>query len=627
MMAPNRNRAAFEDLENRIHSSAGTDQSVETTLSTNDRIIARVTDGIYREPWAAFRELIANAYDADASYVIIETGQPDFVRMTVSDDGLGMTPKTLAYVLNNIGGSSKRTAAGREFNTVQKDHPNLSPGGRPLIGKIGIGVFAVAQLTKHFQIITKSAGELYRLTATVSLNTHDEETMLADDSDYVAGNVKILSHPVPEEEIGAHGTQVVLFDMHPEVRRTLQSERFWDSSSVNTDDGEAVKTPPVFHVGYSSNKLNKSPHLPWKHTDKPDAKFRRFFESVGESTGKSAQSANLDRFDEYLQLIWKLSLSLPVRYIDTHPFDLDGSSGIAFFGFPNGRGQAEPLPLASGESVRTRLGLSGDNYVASLPLSVTLDGVKLSRPVHLPSSLRKASTIGKPFMIAARQDNPFPDSDLRRAGGRLSFESYLYWNSQIVPKETSGVLIRVRGASGTLFDPTFLNYRISEQNRLRQITAEIFVHEGLDGAINIDRESFNYSHPHFLYIQRWLHRALRLLVNRLKAAAAAKRTLKKAEQRNRALRFAEEVWTRRLGLDVDPPLADPSAKSLPEEVGGAEIEWPPEPVFMDGRKRAGTGRISALAIVLEAYGLLSELPIQDRARVLSDVIAIPETRE
>lgn len=630
-MAPNRNRAEIEDLENRIHSSAGTDRSVETTLSTSERIIARVTDGIYREPWAAFRELIANAYDADASYVIIETGQPDFRHMTVSDDGAGMTPKTLAYVLNNIGGSSKRTALGEEFNTVQKDDPHRSPQGRPLIGKIGIGLFAVAQLTKHFQIITKSAGEPYRLTATVTLNTHDEATMLADDSDYVAGNVKILSYSVPENEIGAHGTQVVLYDMHPEVRRTLQSERLWDTSSVNTDDGEAVRTPPVFHIGYCSGNFDRAPRLPWKQADKPADKFSSFFEAVGEATGKSAKSANLDRFDEYLQLIWKLSLSLPIRYIDTHPFDLDGSSGIAFLGFPDGTGQAEPLPLAPSESVRARLGLSGDDYASHLPFSVTLDGVELSRPIHLPRSLRKATTIDTPFMIAARQHNPFPETDLQRAGGHLKFESYLYWNSQIVPKETAGVLIRVRGASGTLFDPTFLNYQISEQNRLRQITAEIFVHEGLDGAINIDRESFNYSHPHFLYIQRWLHRALRLLVNRLKAASATKRTLAKAEQRNQALSFAEGVWTRRLGLDADPPLADTSAKSLPREVGGVEIDWQSEPMLAgrpgQPKKPAGTGRVSALAIVLEAYGLLSELPVQDRARVLSDVIAIPETRE
>ena len=65
--------------------------------------------------------MIANAYDADASYVVIETGQPEFDRMTVRDDGIGMSPKTLAYVLKNIGGSSKRTAAGADLNTVSRD--------------------------------------------------------------------------------------------------------------------------------------------------------------------------------------------------------------------------------------------------------------------------------------------------------------------------------------------------------------------------------------------------------------------------------------------------------------------------------------------------------------------------
>ena len=123
------------------------------------------------------------------------------------------------------------------------------------------------------------------------------------------------------------------------------------------------------------------------------------------------------------------------------------------------------------------------------------------------------------MMLIDKVESAFKDEELERAGGQLSFEAYLYWNSQIIPKETSGVLIRVREASGTLFDRSFLNYQISEQNRLSQITAEVFIHTGLDSAINIDRESFNYSHPHFLFIQKWLHRALRLLINRNKVLA------------------------------------------------------------------------------------------------------------
>ena len=45
---------------------------------------------------------------------------------------------------------------------------------------------------------------------------------------------------------------------------------------------------------------------------------------------------------------------------------------------------------------------------------------------------------------------------------------------------------------------------MSEQTRLRQITSEIFVTEGLDAALNIDGESFNYGHPHLQLLTRWL---------------------------------------------------------------------------------------------------------------------------
>ena len=76
MTALKDNRARAAKLEADILANADSHQAVRTTLATSERIIARVTDGIYREPWAAFRELAANAYDADASYVVIATGQP-----------------------------------------------------------------------------------------------------------------------------------------------------------------------------------------------------------------------------------------------------------------------------------------------------------------------------------------------------------------------------------------------------------------------------------------------------------------------------------------------------------------------------------------------------------------------
>ena len=105
----------IQELADNIVSNVDADEPVRTELATSQRIIARVTDGIYREPWAAFRELVANAYDADATRVIIDTGAPDFEQVIVRDNGLGMTPRTVAYILKSIGGSSKRTHVGEKL--------------------------------------------------------------------------------------------------------------------------------------------------------------------------------------------------------------------------------------------------------------------------------------------------------------------------------------------------------------------------------------------------------------------------------------------------------------------------------------------------------------------------------
>ena len=618
------NAAGLDALEDSIRANADTHEPVETTLATSQRIIARVTDGIYREPWAAFRELVANAYDADASYVVIETGQPDFHRITVRDDGIGMSPRTLAYVIKNIGGSSKRTIVGADLHTVRSDAPDLSPGGRQLIGKIGIGLFAVAQLTQHFQIITKAPGERHRLSATVNLRTHDEEEVQRSKDKYVAGRVRIVSQKVPDDEKATQGTSVVLYQLRDEVRRTLQSVKLWDAAFVATGAGEAVQKAPQFHIGCPFSEARREPKLPWGDFDSPKKRFDRFFEATGVATGRDTKSANLDHFDEYLRLIWKLSLSLPLKYIGGHPFDFDGSDRVRFLRFQH-KGQAEEIRLADTETVREHLDLRTVGENTGQSFSITLDGVALRRPIRLPRELIKKSRIRAPVILAAKQDNPFPQANLGRAGGRLSFEAYLYWNSRIIPKETAGVLVRIREASGTLFDSTFLNYRVSEQTRLRQITAEIFVQEGLDSAINIDRESFNFSHPHFLYIQKWLHRALRLLANRLKAWATADLAREKDTVRDEVLSYAVAVWSRRLGNDTDPPLAESAMERLPTEVGGADIEWPRESIVDGKGKPASTGRISALATILEAYGVLSSLSVEERGQLIRDILGIPGT--
>jgi hypothetical protein len=53
------------ELVKKILRSEDRNLIVQTILQTNEQVIARVTDGIYRQPASALRELISNAYDAD----------------------------------------------------------------------------------------------------------------------------------------------------------------------------------------------------------------------------------------------------------------------------------------------------------------------------------------------------------------------------------------------------------------------------------------------------------------------------------------------------------------------------------------------------------------------------------
>lgn len=617
--------ATTDNLAERIRQNADGGEAVQAELAANQRIIARVTDGIYREPWAAFRELVANAYDADATHVVVETGAPEFDQITVRDDGIGMSADALEYIIKNIGASSKRRSLGAELNTVQAGDSERSPGGRPLIGKIGIGLFAVAQLTQHFQIITKSRDERFRISATVQLQTHSDAKVSDADDNYVAGTVAIQAENVSDDERETHGTSVVLYSLRAEVRRTLQSMRRWEAVLFGDPGTETYQPPPTYHIGRPSipnaeDDPHVTPAFPWQPSDPPERKFVALLNAAEDTTGRATKAADLDHFDEYLKLIWKLSLSLPLGYPERHPFDQGSRDGLLLFTMRDDTRQAIPLELRSDESVGDHLGLICDRHPTPA-FAVTFDGVALGRPLRHPTRLSKNSRIRAPVLFAAKQANPFAPEDQERAGGPLSFEGYLYWNSQIRPKETAGVLIRIREASGTLFDRTFLNYQVSEQTRLRQISAEIFVKEGLDGAINIDRESFNYSHPHFLFIQRWLHRSLRILVNRLKGIAKDDLDREKASRQIEAeatlLALAKEIWRRRLGDEADPPFGSDDYQPLPAEVGGTEIQWTP------GDLLHTAAELSATSVVLEAYGVLSALSTpEERAELLRDIVTV-----
>jgi hypothetical protein len=624
----------------KIRAIEGTDEVCRAQLAVDERVLARVTDGIYRRPSSAIRELIANAYDADATEVVVHTDAPRFDRIVIRDNGRGMSPENLSYLIHHIGGSAKRTILGKGLNVTAPEDPTKSPCGRKLIGKIGIGLFAVAQLTQHFQVITKRKGDPYRTSADIVLRTHTENELSQSDGEvhFETGSVAITREPA--SDVDWQGTEVILMDLRNNAKAILQSLDRWRVLEEAHEAGNLTLTPPAYHIGWVERtepvNYKTPPKVPWETSDPPDAKFRKLVDALSAEAERTERSPNIETaLDEYLSTLWILSLSVPVPYMERHPFHVTGRDGIRVYQLSEeARGQAKEVVLGLDETVAAKLGLKSAETDPLGGFNVFVDGIQLLRPVRLDNALRGNSAIGSPMLFVGSKD-VLRDIPSERGGGALEFEAYIYWNSRIVPKENNGVLVQINRASGVLFDQRFMDYQVSELNRLRQFMSELYVSDGLDAALNIDRESFNYSHPHFQYVQKWLHKSIRQATNKLKGVNKElldrKRTTAEAERLSNLSSYAQSVWTRKRPEEEEPVIKIVAKGGLQQTLFDArrkgDIILEEERIFANIRgnsveKHSASEKTAALVKVLEAYGLLENMSYDDQQSLVSDIMAI-----
>jgi len=303
------------------------------------------------------------------------------------------------------------------------------------------------------------------------------------------------------------------------------------------------------------------------------------------------------------------------QYIEKHPFDVRASDNVEVYLINNGgKGSApEKVELNDQETLESKLGFSAKRDESEIPFSVIIDGVELRRPISIAGEADRAK--GQ-LMFVGRANPSLSSVPESYRGGELEFEYYMLWNSKVVPLEHNGCLIRINGANGTLFDSAFLEYQVSEQTRLRQLTGEVFAIKGLDSALNIDRESFNIAHPHYQYLKRWMHNALRQFMSKHKALskndATVRNQLKIDQVKSDIDSLVVDFTTARSvrffsSAKGDQPtlLDDPGAIVINRE---AII---PKPRAVTSTEKARLGlhedKLVAVANILESYGLLSSL--------------------
>jgi len=202
-----------------------------------------------------------------------------------------MNPAAVAHLLHHIGGSAKRSLEGASLGITSTADPLMSPSGRRLIGKIGIGLFSVAQLTHRFQIITKTTGDPHRTVAAVALRQYSDQSPPPDteNGEYEAGIVNVWREPATDPD--AHGTTIVLTDIRPQTRDTLRSADLWAAIDSDTElgpDKARDLKPPAFHIGrlqsqsgdtYAGEAGNLD-SLPWTSDDDSKTAFTKLVNSV-----------------------------------------------------------------------------------------------------------------------------------------------------------------------------------------------------------------------------------------------------------------------------------------------------------------------------------------------------------
>ena len=122
---------------------------IEKILKFNPRarIIRTIGDQLISGPEAAIVELVKNAYDADASRVVVKFVpplRPGMGMITVADDGHGMP---LSVIQEKW----------MEPATTSKVFNRKSPKGRTMMGSKGIGRFAAAKLGRKMALISTVA--------------------------------------------------------------------------------------------------------------------------------------------------------------------------------------------------------------------------------------------------------------------------------------------------------------------------------------------------------------------------------------------------------------------------------------------------------------------------------------
>ena len=407
-------------------------------IKVSKKTLLHVSEGIYRSVGSALKEVVNNSFDAEASTVNITTNFPSYDFLSIQDDGIGMELSEFKRIVEGgIGDSSKSTQESKN---------------RPLIGKLGIGILAIAQVCRSFTIIShhKKSRTAFKgkMIFNPSVDKVAKTSEIGTTSGYPAGKWELIEKL--DYDNSKKGVLIYTDDL-----RLAYLERF-------RKDGE---------------KQNRN--------DAP-LRFEDYFENVLEQKLKLGEFKSIKELGAYHEFIYELCTLLPIKYLDKGPVRNNIYNSIDWVD----NGCKSFIESKQKE-------LSNFNF------SVILDGINLYKPIKLPfPELRYGKSQSCQIF--------YLHYDKKVRGRRLKFSGYIFAQEHsIYPREINGLQIRIKNVGIGLHDLSFLGYDKVESPRDKWLTGEIYVEDGLESALNIDRDSFNENDEHYFILRREVHCKLR----------------------------------------------------------------------------------------------------------------------
>lgn len=452
------------------------DQFLENiALKLSPKVLQHISSNIYRQPASAFKELASNAFDASANNFEVKfkikltksgSGESaNLVGIEIKDDGDGISLEDFQSIFTNIGYSKKV----RELAYDSQDKFNDKLNTRPIIGRIGIGLFSVVSASDEFEIESKKVGKPCYVAKTTLPDFARLNVTNIDLEKFETGDADIYEKKdIPVEEPSY--TKITIQNFKKPFMEEIMNN--FEKSVIYS---RASKTKSI----YDSKNQEKE--------------FTDYLDKMLESNDKiESLEGNIDKF------IYNLALELPIEYLSEGPFKKCVKLKGAAEGDYAGKIIAE---------VKNRLLSYKFNVFVSMEfIDNELENykIKLFKPVSFPAQ-RDIDKFGITSLDPIAFVYKKTDKIVNEIGDNvdIDIEMYVYRQGRrILPHELRGILFRVYDVAIGTYD--YEKLRPYKTSALQfQTSYEIFMNKGFQSAVNVDRESLYEASYSYRYLKKY----------------------------------------------------------------------------------------------------------------------------